>query len=134
MKSREETVILAVDDDPDITTAMLIALRPEGYRVITANNGQEGLELARKHVPDLVILDVEMPPGMQGWEVCRLLRDDPVTADIPVLFLTARLSIEAMEETFEGEAQGFVQKPLSAIDLVSRIEKALSEAAEQEPS
>lgn len=75
--------------------------------------------------PDIIILDVEMPPGVGGPEVCRMLRRDPETAEIPIVFLTARVDLDAMEETVEEEAQGYLLKPLSIHDLLEKIDEVL---------
>lgn len=117
--------VLLVDDDPDIVRVVDIALRREGFEVLSANSGSEGLDLAKQELPDIIILDVEMPTGVGGPEVCRMLRRDPETAEIPIVFLTARVDLDAMEETVEEEAQGYLLKPLSIYDLLEKIDEVL---------
>lgn len=123
--SSESIKILLVDDDPDIRTSVRISLKMEGHRVIEAASGEEGLLLAKSEAPDIIVLDVEMPPGIGGPEVCRRLREQPETEDIPIIFLTARVDLDAMEETIEEEAQAYLLKPFPPIDLLNKIEEVL---------
>jgi CheY-like chemotaxis protein len=124
---RRKLTVLMVDDDRDILTAASVGLKREGYTVLSATSGEEGLELALKETPDIIILDVQMPPGMGGPEVCRALRERPDTARIPILFLTGKVDLDAMEETIEDNAQGYILKPFSVYDLLVRIDEVLSE-------
>lgn len=87
MAERAHTV-LVVDDDPEIVGMVSLRLTRRGYRVITASDGNEALETARRERPALVLLDVMMP-GRNGWEVARALRHDPVTEKIRIVMLTA---------------------------------------------
>ena len=81
--------ILVVDDDRDVAQSIELALRRRGFRIALAHSGVEALKLLRRYRPDLVLLDVLMP-GMSGIEVCRRLRADENTAEMPIIFLTAR--------------------------------------------
>ena len=81
--------ILVVDDEPKIAQIVSVYLERDGYRVVRATDGREALELARAGSLALVILDV-MLPELSGWDVCRELRRDPKTADLPIIMLTAR--------------------------------------------
>ena len=80
--------ILVVDDDPEIVAMLSTRLTKRGYKVSTANDGHRALELAKREKPDLVLLDVMMP-GKSGWEVARALKQDPVTATIKIVMVTA---------------------------------------------
>jgi two-component system alkaline phosphatase synthesis response regulator PhoP len=80
--------ILVVDDDPEIVAMLQTRLSKRGYTVTTANDGHRALELAKRELPDLVLLDVMMP-GKSGWEVARALKQDPVTSDIKIVMVTA---------------------------------------------
>lgn len=117
--------ILLIDDDPNIVEAMSIFFKGEGYDVHGALSGEEGIVLARKVSPDIIVLDIEMPPGIGGPEVCRKLRDEPATSEIPIIFLTAKVDLDAMEETYEGDAQGYLLKPFSPHDLLGMIREVL---------
>ena len=123
---RTITKVLVIDDEQLITDTISISLgRLERFEVLTALNGEKGIELARSESPDIIILDVYMPPGIAGPEVCRRLRSDSSTADIPIVFLTGHLDIDAMEETLESGAQGFLLKPVSSGDLIDKISEIL---------
>jgi CheY-like chemotaxis protein len=80
--------ILVVDDDPDIIAMLSTRLTKRGYKVTTANDGHEALELAKKHLPDIVLLDVMMP-GKSGWEVARALKQDPATHAVKIVMVSA---------------------------------------------
>jgi CheY-like chemotaxis protein len=80
--------ILVVDDDPEIVTMLSTRLTKRGYQVTTANDGHQALELAKKHLPDIVLLDVMMP-GKSGWEVARALKQDPATHAVKIVIVSA---------------------------------------------
>ena len=111
---------LIVDDEPDILEILKYNLSKEGYEVVTAKNGDEALEKARRTQPDLVILDVMMPQKT-GVEVCQILRAQPAFKDTLIIFLTA-LSDEASQiKGLETGADDYVSKPISPKVLVSRV-------------
>jgi DNA-binding response OmpR family regulator len=87
-KAQHAASILVVDDDPEIVTMLSTRLTKRGYKVSTASDGHRALELAKREKPDLVLLDVMMP-GKSGWEVARALKQDPVTATIKIVMVTA---------------------------------------------
>lgn len=116
--------ILIVDDEADLLDLIEYNLEKEGYNVLKAENGQDGIKLARKHNPDLIILDIMMPK-MTGIEVCKVLKDDPVLKIRPVIFLTARGDEKTEIEGLEMGADDFLSKPISTSKLVSRIRTVL---------
>jgi len=118
----DATRILVVDDDPKIRTVVRRGLAYEGYRVVEAASGEEGLEKAREHMPELVVLDV-MLPGIDGLEVTRRLRlaGDPVA----ILMLTARDEVRARVEGLETGADDYLVKPFSFEELLARIHALL---------
>ncbi|MES2481641.1 MAG: response regulator [Pseudomonadota bacterium] len=120
----EKPTILVVDDTPE--NLMLISdLLRKNFNVKVANNGQRALVLATTGVvPHLVLLDVKMP-GMDGYEVCRQLKSDPVTRIIPVVFLTAMGAAEDERKAIEAGAEGYLTKPVSAGKLMSIIKTLL---------
>jgi two-component system alkaline phosphatase synthesis response regulator PhoP/two-component system response regulator RpaA len=87
-----EANILVVEDDEIVSRTIERSLRGNDFRITTVNSGVEGLKTARRLVPDLVILDVIMP-GMDGYTVCREMRADPLLAEVPILFLTAKIGM-----------------------------------------
>jgi len=125
--------ILIVDDEADLLDLIEYNLEKEGYNVLKAENGQEGIKLARKHNPDLIILDIMMPK-MTGIEVCKVLKEDPVLKIRPVIFLTARGDEKTEIEGLEMGADDFLSKPISTSKLVSRIRTVLRRVGDVEES
>lgn len=112
--------ILIADDEPDILEIIQYNLVAEGYEVITAKNGDEAIEKAKKILPDLIILDIMMP-GKTGLEVCSLLRMQPAFKNTLIIFLTA-LSDEGTEiKGLESGADDYITKPISPKVLVSKV-------------
>jgi two-component system phosphate regulon response regulator PhoB len=120
--------VLVIDDEPEIVKLVDYNLTKAGYLVLTARDGEGGLSAARKHRPDLVILDVMMP-GMDGWEVCRKLRQDPETSTLPILMLTAKAEEGDRVLGLELGADDYVTKPFGVRELGARV-KALFRRAE----
>lgn len=116
--------ILVVDDEQDLLDLIEYNLRQEGYDVILAEDGQEGIQKAREHSPDLVLLDIMMPQ-MDGIEVCDRMREDPELSHIPIIFLTARSDEKTEIEGLNKGADDFITKPISTSKLVSRIKAVL---------
>ena len=112
--------ILIADDEPDILEIIQYNLRNEGYEVITAKNGNDAIDQAKKYQPDLIILDIMMP-GKNGIEVCNILRLQPAFNDTLIIFLTA-LSDEGTEvKGLETGADDYLTKPVSPKILVSKV-------------
>lgn len=115
--------VLVVDDTPD-NLSLLSNLLKERCRIKVANNGLKALELAAAAPPDLVLLDIMMPE-MDGYEVCRRLKANGTTRDVPVIFLTAKSEIEDEELGFSVGAADFIQKPISPPIVVARVKAHL---------
>jgi two-component system response regulator MprA len=113
--------ILIADDDPKITAMLRRTLLYEGYSVLTAANGQEALDQAQAHQPDLIVLDWMMP-RLSGLEVARRLR---AAEGIPILMLTARDAIEDRVEGLDGGADDYLVKPFAPAELLARIRSLL---------
>ena len=113
-------LILAIDDEKDILKLLHYNLEREGYQVLTAKSGEEGLEVARAKHPDLIILDI-MLPEMDWFEVCRILSSNKETKHIPVLMLTAKTSEVDQIVGFELGANDYISKPFSVKVLSARI-------------
>jgi two-component system, OmpR family, alkaline phosphatase synthesis response regulator PhoP len=112
--------ILIADDEPDILEIIQYNLQNEGYEVLTAKNGNEAIDQAKRFTPDLIILDIMMP-GKNGIEVCNILRMQPAFNDTLIIFLTA-LSDEGTEvKGLETGADDFITKPVSPKVLVSKV-------------
>lgn len=116
--------ILVVDDEPDTLELISFNLKNSGYEVLTAEDGDEALKKARRHTPDLVVLDL-MIPEMDGLEVCKVLRKDPLTEKIPIVMLTAKGSEVDRVLGLELGANDYVTKPFSPRELVLRVRNLL---------
>lgn len=112
--------ILLADDEPDILEIVSYNLSAEGYEVICAKNGNDAIDLAKKHLPSMIILDVMMP-GKNGMEVCKILRLQPEFKDTVIIFLSA-LSDENTEiRGLETGADDYISKPISPKVLISKV-------------
>jgi putative two-component system response regulator len=121
----ERQTILVVDDTPD-NIALLSTLLKDRYKVRAANNGERALAIAAGQPrPDLILLDIMMP-GMDGYEVCERLKIDPHTADIPVIFLTAKVQVEDEEFGLRLGAVDYITKPISPPIVLARVETHLT--------
>lgn len=126
-----KTTILVVDDEQDILDLIEYNLKIEGFEVLKAENGQEGIQLVKDHKPDLVLLDIMMPE-MDGLEVCERLRRDETVSMIPIIFLTARDDEKTEVEGLNLGADDFITKPISTRKLLSRIKAVLRRYEEPE--
>ncbi len=120
--------ILIVDDEPEIVELLEMRLRKIGYTILTASDGMEGLEKARKEMPDLIILDVMMPK-MDGFQVCRFLKFDEKYKKIPVLMLTSRGQDSDKNLGKEVSADSYMPKPYEVDALLKEIKRLLKDSA-----
>ena len=118
--------ILAVDDDATALAALRQILVQKGYDVTTAPNGMEALRILGGTSFDMIILDVTMP-GMTGYEVCRKIREDPRTHDVPVIFLTAKGMLVDMTEGEDAGSDLYLIKPVLATKLLNMVGMFLSD-------
>ncbi len=125
--------ILVIDDDQSLLQMMSLMLKRAGHQTILASNGREGIEIARQEQPDAAIVDVMMPE-ISGYEVCRTLREDPRTMDIPLLILTALSQREHREQAHDAGADDFVTKPVTRDDLTRHVEDLLRTGARTTPA
>ena len=116
--------ILLVDDLPENVFMLQDRLEHEGYEIITAYDGQTGMDKARGELPDLILLDVMMP-GITGIEVCKTLVNDPRTKNIPIILVTAKVGAEDTREGLEAGAFDYIKKPFNKIELLARVNSAL---------
>ena len=120
--------ILVVDDDPDTVVILARHLQREGFVALQAVSGPECLQLARENPVDVILLDLMMPE-MDGFEVCRKLKEDPATAEIPVIMITARDDLDARAEGMQLGVSDFLAKPVFRRQLGNRIRAQLEMAA-----
>jgi two-component system alkaline phosphatase synthesis response regulator PhoP len=128
-----EKKILVIEDDPATSRLVDYSLRHEGYQVITASNGLEGVRKALSESPDLVILDV-MLPGMDGFEICHRLRSEPTTANLPILMFSAKAQEIDKETGIKVGADDYLTKPAAPAEIVSRVEKLLAKKRHAVPT
>lgn len=126
----EPSHILVIEDDDIVGRTIERSLRGGEFRVTLTNSGVEGLKAARRRPPDLVILDIIMP-GMDGYTVCREMRADPVLADVPILFLTAKIKDEDKITGFNAGADDYLCKPFNIDELILRIRAILRRVRSQ---
>jgi CheY-like chemotaxis protein len=120
MTAPDAPTILVVDDLPQNVRLLDAVLSPRGYEVLTAGSGQQALDLLDQHHPDLVLLDIVMP-GLDGYEVCRRIRQNPATAFLPVVMVTASGNQEKVQ-AIEAGADDFVTKPFDQAELLARVQ------------
>ena len=123
--------VLLVDDEPDILEFMQYNLQKEGYQVTTAKNGQEAVDIAKRELPHLIILDIMMPV-MDGIEACRIIRTVPALKNSIITFLTARNEDYSQIAGFDVGADDYISKPIKPRVLMSRIKALLRRFNENE--
>jgi DNA-binding response OmpR family regulator len=128
-----EKKILVIEDDPATSRLVDYSLRHEGYQVISASNGLEGLRKAIGESPDLVILDV-MLPGMDGFEICHRLRSEPATAQLPILMFSAKAQEIDKDTGIKVGADEYLTKPAAPSEIVSRVGKLLAKKKQNAPT
>jgi CheY-like chemotaxis protein len=116
--------VLVVDDEPSNVELIVRRLGGNGYETLTASNGHDAIAIATKEQPDLILMDIMMP-GLDGWQATRLLKGDPKTANIPVVFVTARDRPEDVAQGFEAGGIMYVNKPVEPVELFARVRNAI---------
>jgi two-component system phosphate regulon response regulator PhoB len=123
--------ILVIDDEKDLIELVRYNLEKEGFDVIAATDGQSGLEVVKKHRPDLVMLDLMMP-GLDGLQVCQRLRADPRMGRVPVIMLTAKATEADRVVGLELGADDYITKPFSPREVVARVKAVLRRTSPQQ--
>jgi two-component system phosphate regulon response regulator PhoB len=118
--------LLVADDLVPIRQMVRITLSTQGWTIVEAKNGNEALELVRSEKPDLVLLDVDMGPGPNGFDVCRQIKADDATKDIPVVMLTAHESDSDRAIGFAAGATQYLTKPFGPLELIDTIRGILA--------
>jgi len=116
--------ILVVDDDTRLTQLLQLVFESRGFGVTIANDGQQALQSLAKELPEAILLDLMMP-GMSGLEVCRLVRADPRTANIPIVILTARYDTAMQREAMQAGATEYLTKPIRPNDLINCLQEVV---------
>ena len=120
--------IMVVDDDPDTVSILARHLQREGFNAIEAISGVECLRLVGEHAVDVILLDLMMPE-MDGFQVCRMLKENPTTAEIPIIMITARDDLDARAEGMRLGVSDFLAKPVFRRQLANRIRAQLEAVA-----
>ncbi len=121
--------ILVIDDEPDLVELLSYNLGKAGFRVTAVPDGEEALRAAKSETFDLIILDL-MLPGLQGNEICRILKRNPKTAAVPIIMLTAKSELSDKIEGLETGADDYLTKPFSPRELIARIKAVLRRTAQ----
>jgi DNA-binding response OmpR family regulator len=116
--------IMVIEDEPDILEVIEYNLNREGYKVITSRDGEQGLQKTRRETPDLLVLDL-MLPNLDGIEICRRLKSDPVTNSIPIIMVTAKREESDVVLGLGVGADDYIAKPFSPRELVARVKAVL---------
>ena len=117
--------ILIVDDQLEVRELVEVTLMVEDYRILKAESGDEAVDIAREERPDLIIMDVMMPGGMDGLEATRIIKSDPETKNCKIIMLTAKGQKSDMERGFEVGADEYFIKPFSPLDLIRKVEEVI---------
>jgi DNA-binding response OmpR family regulator len=117
--------IMIVDDEPDILVSLGMRLRANGYKIVSATDGYEATRVALREQPDLVILDMGLPGG-SGHAVAEKLRCNPITQEIPIIYLTARRSAEDSRNSIKLRIEKYITKPYESVELVDAVDELLS--------
>jgi len=124
-KELEKTpVVLVVDDNQQNLELLQVYLEDIDCRTIPARNGLEALEIIKREPPDLILLDVMMPK-MSGFEVCKRIKNDPKTSDIPVIMVTALNEFRDIERGIDSGTDDFLSKPVNKLELLTRVKTML---------
>ncbi len=122
--------ILIVDDEPNVVVPIQFLMEQQGYRVMTAERGEDALDLIYQYKPDLVLLDI-MLPGIDGYEVCEIIRLNPDFRDIKIIFLTAKGRESEIAKGLALGADAYISKPFSNTTLVARVKELLEKTYEE---
>lgn len=114
--------ILIVDDEPNILMSLDFLMRKEGYEVFIARDGAEALDILKRELPDIIVLDIMMP-NVDGYEVCQHVKNNESTNHIKIIFLTAKSKKEDIEKGYEMGADLYLTKPFSTRNLVKKVKE-----------
>lgn len=117
--------VLIVDDDPEILDMTALLLRGAGHAVMTASSGEEALFLVQESVPGLILLDINMP-GLDGWEVLRIIKEDETTAIVPVIMFSVNFEVREKLRALQQGATDYVTKPFDTGHLLRRVGEILT--------
>ncbi|MBE9534390.1 MAG: response regulator [Proteobacteria bacterium] len=117
--------ILIVEDQLEVQKLLEMLLRGEGRQLQLTESGEEAVKMAQEFLPDVILLDVMLPGGMNGYEVARILKKDPATVGCAIIIMTAKVQEEDKVEAFDAGADDFIGKPFRMLDLKNKIARFL---------
>ena len=117
--------ILIVDDQLEVRELVEVTMRAGDYHILKAKSGEEAIEIVRTDKPDLIIMDIMMPGGMDGLEATRILKNDPETKNCKIIMLTGRNIDAIRKESLDAGADDFFAKPFSPLALITKVEEIL---------
>ena len=117
--------VLIIDDDPETVRLISLVLNRQGFQTLSSYNGQDGINQARREQPDLVLLDVMMP-DMDGYQVTKILRNDPDTSNIPILMFSAKSQVDDRVSGYESGIDDYITKPIHPAELIARVKSLIS--------
>jgi len=123
-----DSIVLVVDDDPVILKLLEVNFEMEGFTVLVAHDGEEGIEVARNNQPDVIVSDIMMPKK-SGLELVVALKGDTSTSEIPIILLSAKAQNADVRTGLEAGADDYVTKPFEPLDLVDRVNRLLETRA-----
>ncbi|MBN1456793.1 MAG: response regulator [Sedimentisphaerales bacterium] len=123
-KQSTTSIVLVVDDNEQNLELLLAYLEDVDCQTISAVDGSEAIDIARDKLPDLILLDVMMPK-MSGFEVCKRLKSDPKTAEIPIIMVTALSELGDIERAIDSGTDDFLSKPVNKLELLTRVKTML---------
>ena len=123
----DEVTVLVIDDDPVILQLLQVNFELEGFRVLVASDGEEGLRKAREYHPDVIISDIMMP-RVDGLELLNELKNDVETQDLPVILLSAKAQKSEIQQGLDMGADDYVTKPFDPLKLIERLNAAVNKA------
>jgi len=115
-----DVTVLLVDDNPQNLKVLYETLKDKGYRLLIANDGEKALDLAHRHQPEVILLDIMMPE-LDGYQVCERLKADPVTSDSAVVFLSALDDLQAKVRGFSLGGADYISKPFQSQEVIARV-------------
>ena len=133
MSDTTPSKVLVIDDEPDVTELVAYHLKAKGHAVEVVNDPLSSIGIARSFLPDLVILDVMMP-GLNGIQVCRILRSDSKLKKVPIIFLTAKVEESDRIQGFEAGGDDYICKPFSIKELMLRVQSVLRRSDQGAPA
>jgi DNA-binding response OmpR family regulator len=122
--------ILIVDDETNVVVPIQFLMEQQGYRVMIAERGEDALDLIYQYKPDLVLLDI-MLPGIDGYEVCEIVRLNPNYRNVKIIFLTAKGREEEIAKGLALGADAYITKPYSNVELVAKVKELLKKTSEE---